>query len=395
MRPRSDPNADPLTLTALRYLQTPTGEQLLAAAKAAQSTGLSAQEALRKNFPANMCRAALALSELRLRAGEKFERAEHMFFDRDGYEMATRAEVAQYRAWRLRAYDDILDLCCGIGGDLLFLGQNARVTAVDTERRRLEMARLNCSVCAVEDVRFVAADVRALRPKAAAIFWDPARRNARKRGRRGVDYEPPLHFAEELRHSVPELAVKISPAIPEEDLPPGGEVEFISSGGQCREGVLYFGELATTTRRATLLPERHTIASAEGTPVPVAPPGAYIYDPDPAVVRSHLLDELARQLDAWKLDEQIAYLSGDTLVATPFARAYRVLETLPFQIKKLRRRLREQGFFPQQIKRRRFPLEPFEVERKLGINSGDQNVTLILTRLGGKTSCIICEIMAK
>ncbi|MFT5087352.1 MAG: SAM-dependent methyltransferase [Candidatus Latescibacterota bacterium] len=344
-------------------------------------------------FPVEMCRAALGLVQLRDRAKEKFARAEQMFFDREGYEMATRAEVAQYRAWRFREHTDILDLCCGIGGDLLFLGQNAQVTAVDAERRRLEMARLNCSVHELSTIRFIAADVRTLRPRGDAIFFDPARRSDGRRRRRSADYEPPLAFADELRRHIADVAVKVSPAIPEEEIPSGCEVEFVSSRGQCREAVLYFGRLATAARRATILPARDTIASDGGGPAPVGPPGAYVYDPDPAVVRSHLIDELARKLDGWKLDEQIAYLSSDTLIQTPFARAYRVLETMPFQVKKLRRRLREQGFFPQQVKRRRFPLEPIEVERKLGIDSGDIPVALLLTRLADKTTCLICQII--
>ncbi len=372
---------------------TPTGQELLVAAKATTGAGLSAQEALRRRFPVLMCHAALGLVQLRDHAKEKFARAEQMFFDREGYEMATRAEVAQYRAWRLRDRAEIVDLCCGIGGDLLFLGQAARVTAVDVEHRRLQMARLNCAAHELSAVHFVAADARVLKPRGDAIFFDPARRSDGARRRRSADYDPPLAFVNELQRHVADVAVKVSPAIPEEEIPSGCEVEFVSSGGQCREAVLYFGRLATAARRATILPERHTITSDLEGPAPIGPPGAYVYDPDPAVVRAHLIDELARKLGGWKLDAQIAYLSSDTFVQTPFARAYRVLETLPFQIKKLRRRLREQGFFPQQVKRRRFPLEPIEVERKLGIDSGDIPVALLLTRLADRTTCLICQNM--
>ncbi len=383
-------STDPLTHAALRYLQTPAGQLLLAAA-AQVGTDLNAQQALRADFPTDMCRAALSLVAVRAAAGEKFARADRMLFDREGFEMATRAEVAQYRAWRLRQCETILDLCCGIGGDMLYLGHSARVIGVDISRRRLEMARHNCAVYEVDDARFIAADALTIRPRADAVFFDPARRGQHGRQRSGAQYDPPLSSVEALRACVSRVAVKVSPAIPEEELPGDGEVEFVSSAGQCREAVLYFGELVTARRRATLLPERHTLTDDGLGAEPVGPVGAYVYDPDPAIVRAHLIDELARRLGAWKLDAQIAYLSGDALVTTPLARAYRVLHTMPFQIKTLRQHMRRAGFFPQQIKRRRFPLEPVEVERKLGIRSGEIPVVLILTRLYDKTTCLICE----
>ncbi len=387
-------STDPLTLEALRYLQAPAGRQLLEAI-ASEGNSLNAQQALRTRFPAEMCRAALALTEVRAVAGDKFERAADMLFDREGFEMATRAEVAQHRAWRLRAFDTIADLCCGIGGDLIYLGRTARVIGIDVSQRRIEMARHNCATYEVEEARFVAADVQTIRPRAEAALFDPARRGARGRRLSGAEYEPPLSFVDSLRAHVPNLAVKVSPAIPEEELPDGCEVEFVSSGGQCREAALYFGGLTTARRRATLLPERHTLTDDGSGSEPVAGVGAYVYDPDPAVVRAHLIDELARLLGAWKLDSQVAYLSNDALVATPLARAYQVLDVLPFQVKKLRQYLRREGFFPQQIKRRRFPLEPIEVERKLGVHTGDIPVVLILTRLADKTACLICKTMAK
>jgi len=337
-----------------------------------------------------MCRAALSLVELRRRGMEKFSSAQEMFFDRDGLEMATREEVARYRAWRMRECERIADLCCGIGGDLLSLAQVAEVVAVDTDRRRLEMARHNCRIYGVERVRFAAADVQSLRLDLDAIFIDPARRDGKHR-RRGEDYSPPLSWVAELRTKMSRIAVKVGPAIPERDLPPDCEVEFVSSGGQCREAVLYFGKLATTSRRATLLPEHHTLEATSGPDLPVAPPGAFVFDPDPAVVRSHLLDELARHIDAWKLDPQIAYLSGDHPVDSPFVRTYRIIRWQPFQLKRLRQTLRDEGLYPREVKKRGFPMEPPELLRRLRIPQSGRPATLLLTRVGEKPVVLICE----
>ena len=63
--------------------------------------------------------------------------------------------------------------------------------------------------------------------------------------------------------------------------------------------------------------------------------GKYLYEPDPAVIRAHLVGTLARQLDAAPVDPQIAYLLGDGLRHTPFADAYEVLDRFPYGNKRL------------------------------------------------------------
>jgi hypothetical protein len=258
------------------------------------------------------------------------------------------------------------------------------------------MARMNCAALEVQAPQFILADVRHIRPRADAIFIDPARRESTgRRVRRGACYSPPLSFAQELQRTVGSVAVKVSPVINESELPSCCEVEFISAGGECREAVLYFGPLSSVARRATILPGGHSLTSETGPHVPVGLPGTFIYDPDPAVVRAHLLDVLARRLDAWKLDPRIAYLSGDSLVYTPFTRTYRLLKQQPFHLKRLRQLLIGEGFRPDEIKKRRFPMAPEEVRRRLKIRSGTRPVTLILTRLDSEPVCMICEKLSK
>ena len=381
----------PITLDALAFFCTSPGRDLLAQAAAESGDEFQIQKKLRAHYPAQFCRAALALVLLRQKARQKFALADSMFFDRDGLEMATREEIACYRAARLDGYNTVLDLCCGIGGDLLALGARANVHAVELDRTRLEMARMNAAAAGLEHINFIQADVGTLRPRADAVFLDPARRQENRRTLRGDAYSPPLSHIEVIRQFTPEVLVKVAPAIDEEELPADCEIEFISAAGQCREAVLYFGKLATAARRATILPGRHTLTDTQTRPVPVGPAGAYVYDPDPAVVRSHLIDPLAHQLDAWKLDPQIAYLSGDHLHTTPFARAYQVLTCLPFHLKRLRRFLIGENMYPHEIKKRRFPLDSDDLRRQLKISSGAHPVTLIATRLADKPVVFICK----
>lgn len=369
------------------------GSQLLAAAAAA--VDLADQERLRRHFPAAFCPEAMTLATLRREGRVKFERADELYFDREGLEMATRESVAAHRAHRFRDCGTVVDLCCGVGGDAMVLGRQSRVIAVDRDRRRLEMARLNCTVVGAA-AAFVQADATGFEPKADAAFIDPERRResggGRGRIRAGAVYSPPLSFVRTLRQRYTALAVKVAPGIPEDELPEDAEVEFVSAAGQCREGVIYCGALASARRRATVLPGPHSIVSAENRgPAPQGPFGAFIYDPDPAVVRAHLIDELAGALEAWKLDPQIAYLSGDRTVDTPFARCYRVLRHVPFNLKSLRRLLGREGWRPTAIKKRRFPITPDELERLLRLEGTGEPVTLIATRIAERPVVAVCE----
>ncbi len=379
----------PITLDALRFFRTAPGAELLAEAAPLAGDELRASQILRARFPADLCRAALALVQLRQAACEKFSLADHMYFDREGLEMASREEISTYRAARFQPGQVVADLGCGIGGDLLGLAARCQVQAVELDRARLEMARLNLEAAGLR-AALIQADLCRFPVRADAIFLDPARRHDGRRVRSGEDYTPPLSFVQELRRFTPAVAVKVAPGIDEAELPGDCEVEFISAGQQCREAVLYFGPLAKAGRRATVLPGPHSLVSAPGATVPVAPPGSFVYDPDPALVRAHLLDELARKLDAWKLDPQIAYLSSAALTPSVFARAYRVHACLPFNLKRLRRALIQEGMYAAEIKKRRFPIEPQELRHLLDLPSQGQGVTLILTKLADRPFVFIC-----
>lgn len=151
--------------------------------------------------------------------------------------------------------------------------------------------------------------------------------------------------------------MKVSPAIDYVEIPTDATVEFISVSGEVREGVLWFGDLRGNGRRATLLPEGLTLEEdGEMAMVETTPPRAYLYEPDGAVIRAHLVQTLARQLDAMLIDSQIAYLTADSCRPTPFARCYTLEAAFPFQLKRLRHYLRERQVGRVTIKKRGSPL---------------------------------------
>ena len=96
------------------------------------------------------------------------------------------------------------------------------------------------------------------------------------------------------------------------------------------------------------------------------PPGAYVYEPDGAVIRVGRAS--ASSGNGWApvcSTAQIAYLTADALVETPFATAFAVERVLPYDLKVLRRWVREAGVGRLEVKRRGLDVDPAQLRRDL------------------------------
>jgi hypothetical protein len=125
--------------------------------------------------------------------------------------------------------------------------------------------------------------------------------------------------------------------------------------------------------------------------VPLREPGEYLLDPNPAVTRAGLVEDLARTLggDIAKIDPQIAFLTLDRPAQTPFARTLRVLESAPWHEKRFAARLRDLGIGAVDIRRRGLAGDVDQIRRRLKL-AGNDRATLVITRVDDKPWGIIC-----
>lgn len=385
-----------MDLETVNFLLSPEGEGLLNKAKNLDGDFLLRLEKLRKEYPSKFASAALELLDLRERARRKFVLADRMFFTREALEQSSGETISKYRAERFCQSGSVFDLGCGIGGDTLGLATQCFVTAVEKDPVRLAMARRNVEVYGfTERVDFINADVTEIPLKATAAFIDPSRRDKGQRARSLADIEPSATFLHHLANVVSDVAIKLSPVFKDGELESfDGEIEFISENGECKEAVIWLGGLKTASRRATILPSCATLVDEPVEHVPVRAPAAYIYEPDPCIVRAHLVEQLAHRIGAEKIDEQIAYLTSDKWVSTPFADVYHVIDHMPFSLKNIKTRLRELDVGKVIVKKRGVPFEPLEIERRLKL-PGSREMLLILTRVAGKPWALICTQVAK
>ena len=382
----------------LAPLLTPEGRALLDTVRGTSPADeLAVATRLRREHPAELVSAALGQARLRQRAVAKFgaEDAGRMYFTPDGVEQSTRASVAAYRAERFRALGvrSVADLCCGIGGDAIALARaGIRVLAVDRDPLTAAAARANADALGLADLIDVReADVTEVDTDAYdAVFVDPARRST-KRGRifDPEAYSPPLSWAVQAALRAPHAALKVAPGIPHEAVPEEAEAEWISDGGDVKEAVLWFGGTPGDVR-ATLLPGPRTLLG-RGLPDPeVRSVGRYLYEPDGAVIRAHLVAEVAEELDGGLIDPTIAYITADALRETRYATAYEITDRLPFNVKKLKALLREREVGILTVKKRGSAVEPEELRRKaLPKPQGTNAVTVFLTRVAGAPTMLI------
>jgi hypothetical protein len=379
---------------ALDLLVSAEGRELLDELSGRGRVGAGAEmglgERLRARYPAELVRSALAQHDLRERARSKFATPERMYFTREGLEQSSAEMVARHRAARYAGLERVADLCTGIGGDLLALAQGRAALAVDLDEIHLRMALANARAFGAGDLAGACADVRDLRLDALPpVFVDPARRAGGRRLRAGVS-EPPLGWCLGLADHVAEVGVKAAPGLPLELVPAGWEVELLADRRELKEAVLWSPALATTSRRATVLPGGESLVAAPGAAVECAEPGAFLLDPNPAVTRAGLVEELGRVLDAWKIDRRVGFLSADHRLATPFGRLLVVEESLPWNLKRLRAVLRARGAGAVEIRKRGSAVNVDDLRRRLAL-SGDRRLTVVLTRVLDRPWTLVCS----
>lgn len=337
---------------------------------------------------------AAALAEqvfLAAKAQGRFGEDLRLLFTPNGLEMMTHPAVASRRARRLADLGHpVIDLTCGLGGDLLpctALG----LPTVGLDRDPITATLAAANLPGAHIIRG-ASEAPPFDLAGASVIIDPSRRSAAGRRFDPSAFSPPWDVALALLDQASAGVMKAPPGIEHRHLPPKAEVEFVQLGRSMREATVWHGEKATPgLRRAVLLPVGATLDStAPEAPDTCVPVGPFVYDPESCVTRAGLVRHLAARLGAHMLDPQVAYLTSDAAALDCLCATFEVLDVLPFSVGRLKARLREGHWSPREIRRRAFPVEPPELQRLLGRLDGDP-ITLLCTTIAGRRTIIIAR----
>jgi len=397
--PVLDPGAAAIArrLAVIEFVLSPAAQPVLA--RLAHETlvdtqTLSLLTQLRRTFAADVAGELLSQAQLRRRALAKFADADRMYFVAEALEQATAQTPAEHRAAQLDALAPdgaLLDLGCGIGGDMLALARRRTVIAYEIDPVRARIAQANAAALGLADcvaihtADWTAALAAGALPPSVAAFVDPARRRDGKRAFSLHMMQPPLAAILDLCARIPLVAVKVMPGVQNDELPADCCVEFVSHEGACKEAVLWFGREGAPRRWASVhrADGWHTLANdGAAPPLGELAAGMFLYEPDPAVIRAGALAPLCARLDGHLFAPDIAYIVAPRFRPEALAQGFAIEEVHRFSLKLLNRRLAALGVGQVELLKRGFPQEPESLRPRLRLTQGGRPAALIFTRRG-------------
>ncbi|MBA0045314.1 class I SAM-dependent methyltransferase [Mycobacteroides sp. LB1] len=378
-------------LADVSYLSSEAGRTALVRASAytfSAGTLVADTAALRTEFGDRAAILAQTV-QLRRKAVIKLGDVQDWLFTDDAVQQATPAVVARHRAARLTGLV-VHDVTCSVGTELAALdGIAASVIGSDIDPVRTAMARHNIG----QRVLICRADALAPSSRAEVVIADPGRRSG---GRRRFDpsaYTPPLDAVLQT-YADRDLVVKCAPGLDFAELREqtgfDGEIEVVSLDGGVREACLWSAGLARARRSATVLSttgDNYQLTDADPDDCAVAEAGEWIVDPDGAVVRAGLVRQYAARYGLWQLDHRIAYLSGDSVPIG--VQGYRVLDSLSYNEKRLRRALAARDCGAVEITVRGVDIDPALLRTRLKLR-GSVALSVVITRIGSSARAFVC-----
>jgi hypothetical protein len=374
------------------YLNSPEGKKLLE-----KYQNLSDVDLYRELMKAPKTKnphlsAAVTLIKLRHKAAGKFSKSEAMFFTPLSLEQSTGENIAKYISSRFGRVKKIVDLTSSIGGNLIFLADQAEVlVAVDKNETNLLCAELNCHLYHHnKNIEYICGDAQKnIISDADAFFIDPSReRSGKTKTKSIINCEPSLiKIIPEIFKVTPNLGAKISPAFDYQEIkllssPP--EIEVISEDNVCKVVMLWFGKYKTCARRATcLIGEKIYSYQDKVGPKVVSiakEPLKYLYEPNKAITKAHLIEEVAEKFHLQKLNRETSFLTSDDIIQS-HQDLFRILEVIhfaPFSLKEIKQELSDKNISRVNIITKRFPQKPLELYKKLKIKEGG-DIFLIIT----------------
>lgn len=329
-------------------------------------------------------------------------------------EQASSEATAKYKQRFVSPQDTLLDLTGGMGVDFWAMASRAeRSIYVESQQELCEATRYNLSkllpkqqaLClCLDSMEHLEGLLQSHRP--SLVYLDPARRAGRQNEQRVYaieDCSPSLYEVLERLSSLsqeqdlipPRLLVKLSPMLDVSyclrELPQTESVHIVAHRGEVKELLLSIDLNAPTIPLDSIAIHAVDLLasgkeqcfsgslSAERKTCPIAERlGAYLYEPNGAVMKQGLYQQLGSRFGLEKLHPHSQLYTSDIYHTDFPGRILRIIEMIPYQsriIKEVSKRISG-----AQITCRNFGLSPTELRQRLKLPERS-DATIVATRL--------------
>ncbi len=299
-------------------------------------------------------------------------------------EQSTPQEVADYRT-SLMCGKSLCDCTGGLGVDTLALATVfEKVTFCEIDEARAILFGHNAQLFERTNIEVHHGDsmvfLKNHSEKFDWLFIDPARRNGS--GKRFISLEECLPDvigeAKLLREKASNIAIKISPAFDismiYKQFEDCSRIVVISLDGEVRE-IMITVESGVNVQpiRAVILGNQTTIVEddGEGSLAICANQPAWLFEPDPAIIKAGLIDSLGRKFNLTRWSRNGIFLCGSEPIMEFPGRQFEVNTILPWQRKEIGKYLKKEAITSAAIIRRDFPLKPEEIRAQYKLSESD------------------------
>lgn len=316
----------------------------------------------------------------------------------------TSSEVtAKYKA-SLVDGKKIVDITGGLGIDTYYFSERfAEVFHLELNPELSEIATHNFEMLGKKNIKSISGDgldfLRVTNEVFDWIYLDPARRD---------DQGGKVFLLEQCTPDVPgnldlffqksdNILIKTSPLL---DLSAGmkelrnlAEIHIVSVKNEVKEllWILKRGHTGNILIKTINIQKKNIQYfqgnySFEQKKVPLSFPGKYLYEPNPAVMKSGLFAEVALQTGTSKLQVNSHLYTADQLVNFP-GRRFEIIEILPYS-QKLKK---HQAFKKANVTIRNFPKQVAGIRKEMKIADGGEDYLFFTTNLNNDKIVLVCK----
>jgi len=316
----------------------------------------------------------------------------------------TSSEItAKYKA-SLVSGDELLDITGGFGvDDLAFAERFNKVIHCEIDKELSEIVTYNYQRIGVENIKTIADDginyLKQNNKKFDWIYSDPSRRNdAKERVFLLKDCLPDIPENLELlfKHT-DQILLKVSPVLDisssVSELKSVSEIHIVAVQNEVKELLFIlkkdrhkpiYIKTINIKKDTNEVFESYLDFTAEAT---FSLPEYYLYEPNAAILKAGLFNEVSHQLNLHKLHVFSHLYTSRKLIEFP-GRSFRILQITSYDKKKLKRLIPSKK---ANISIRNFPETVAQIRKKTGFKEGGDLYLFFTTDLNDKHIVLICE----